>query len=663
MLRSFRASPPSVSRLEQLCRQGDWKTVLEELSRAVEEEPISASSLLSSALRCPSGRVPLAVVQALYEAHPSNVAATHPHNGTTVLHEAILFNCREDVVDFLLDCMQHDCPDLLNQQDYLGRTPLHCLVVRWQQQCMRQTNGSTTEHYSSYASLVSNRSNSAPTTVGNLLQLLVTACPKACCVKDADGSTPLILLLQTTPTFDAHHEAELNATVRHMLTLCPESAMVVVSQRTWSSRATPWRVAAAAPTTARRAASGEEAGFHAPLYYAILHTRSADTIQLLIQTMNRLNASKGSEHHSDQGKGARTAVVTAYHETYLHVAVTVQSEAAVLQILVQHEPRAVLARDCYGLTPVDWLWISHVRDCVSRHSTRLSRTARRRHLANAHLEWHDQVSKQIRSLQSGTVRSGTGRIAAEDHRVDGTGDALLEEGLLSRMKVLMPAAGSMLHSGVEVPEWNLLHATCSVPCPLAMVQFVLAAHQRLDANDSASTSGGRVVSQHDSLSSTCDALRLRDCSGRYPLHYAAGRPRGYTAVLPVGISRGIKCLREESSAVHQILKLFPHACRVADAAGQLPLHSAIDAFKDSRRRSRKSSDAFPEVHISGATDEAEEDSVISVLLFHNSDALERKDEKTKLYPWMQAAVGDDARLTTIYRLFRFQPTIVPVIDA
>ena len=434
LYRSFRASPPSVSRLEQLCRQGDWKTVLEELSHAVEEEPISASNLLSSALRCPSGRVPLAVVQALYEAHPSNVAATHPHNGTTVLHEAILFNCREDVVDFLLGCMQHDCPDLLEQQDYLGRTPLHCLVVRWQQQSMRQTNGSTTEYRSSSASLASNRSNSAPTTVGNLLQLLVTACPKACCVKDADGSTPLILLLQTTPTFDAHHEAELNATVRHMLTLCPESAMVV-AQRTWSSRATPWRVAA---PTARRAVS-EEVGCHAPLYYAILHTRSADTIQLLIQTMNRLNANKGSEHHNEQDKGAWTAVVTAYHETYLHVAVTVQSEAAVLQILVQHEPRAVLARDCYGLTPVDWLWISHVRDCVSRHSTRLSRTARRRHLANAYLEWHDQVSKQIRSLQNGTVKSGTGRIAVDGHRVDGTGDALLEEGLLSRMKVLMPA--------------------------------------------------------------------------------------------------------------------------------------------------------------------------------------------------------------------------------
>ena len=115
--------------------------------------------------------------------------------------------------------------------------------------------------------------------------------------------------------------------------------------------------------------------------------------------------------------------------------------------------------------------------------------------------------------------------------------------------------------------------------------------------------------------------------------------------------------------MHQVLKLFPHACRVADAAGQLPLHSAIDAFKDSRRRSCKSSDAFTQVHISGATDDAEEDSVINALLFHNSDALERRDEKTKLYPWMQAAVGDDARLTTIYRLFRFQPTIVPVIDS
>ena len=158
-----------------------------------------------------------------------------------------------------------------------------------------------------------------------------------------------------------------------------------------------------------------------------------------------------------------------------------------------------------------------------------------------------------------------------------------------------------------------------------------------------------------------DPLCYRDLrAGRYPLHYAAGRV-GYVATFPVGISCGVQVLRE-TSPIHDILPLFPEACRATDGAGQLPLHITIDAFKKNRAATELSppatqQQASPRSAAACDADETEEDKVLQLLLSHYPAALNQRDGKTKLFPWQQAAVGSGARLTTMYQLLRANPTL------
>jgi hypothetical protein len=83
---------------------------------------------------------------------------------------------------------------------------------------------------------------------------------------------------------------------------------------------------------------------------------------------------------------------------------------------------------------------------------------------------------------------------------------------------------------------------------------------------------------------------------------------------------------------------YKEATRVVDANHQLPLHILIDTVKQENDNH-------------GA-------SVVSKLLSFYPDSLERRDGKTLLYPFLQAAHGSNASVNLSFMLLRKNPTLV-----
>ena len=143
---------------------------------------------------------------------------------------------------------------------------------------------------------------------------------------------------------------------------------------------------------------------------------------------------------------------------------------------------------------------------------------------------------------------------------------------------------------------SLLHCICKIHCPIAIVHMALEKNK----ND----------------------LTCKDAFGRLPLHTAAGRS-GYSIHVPIGVP-SVDHAIEEESPVHTLLLQFPHGARVTDVHRQLPLHFAIEANSPSE--------------------------VIDDLLRHHPNSLERRDGKTLLYPFLQAA-----DVETTYELLKKDP--------
>lgn len=676
----------------------------------------------------------------------TQVAVTNRLTGT-ILHEAIQYRCSNDVVaqllQLLVDYQQHcvptsngnvminavdnACPvankkiccNLLSVQDDIGRTALHCMVGRWQQFYLTATE----------SSLTSSHPQAGAMTDTQLFKRLLETYPKAASTMDADGNTPLMMLLQTPRVFVAAttettgsaanllhdiQETELQNMVELILAVDLNIATMarkkLPQQSRWCQNGRNYYIGAhnnnyhnfpliveqhyrLAKTTPFVESLIAGMG-NTPLYYALLNGRSTNTIQMLINA-NKVRFSLDATHHH----AGLSHIITQYNKVCLHIAVTTKAPLSVIQLVLMEHPAAVIAPDTYGLTPLDWLWICHARDwhdnnnnsnTIRHHNrSRMSRLiSRRRHLPNQFLEWYQVASAHVETAMAkasidddainnnnivGDTPSSNITTGRRHHDPIITGNNIHPEtvirhqhDLFGRIQMLLTTAAESYaavqdqhesnnnplcthHQGQKqkITSWSLLHAACYVPCPLAMVRLVLA-HTK-HASDLE-----HYGQREDVL---YDPLRCRDLrAGRYPLYYAAGRV-GYTATYPVGFSCGIKVLREPSP-VHDILPLFPAACRATDGAGQLPLHVTIDAFQQHRATtltmtslSSSSSGTFDEVN-------DEEDKVIQSLLSHNPSALDMRDGCTKLYPWQQAAVGTGARLTMIYQLLRFNPTLL-----
>ena len=296
------------------------------------------------------------------------------------------------------------------------------------------------------------------------------------------------------------------------------------------------------------------------------------------------------------GINACLTVVSGYREVPLHLAISLRSPITLVKDLVEYEPTATRIQDMYHLTPLDWMWIRHVVDwcSVTEPFSADVMPSTRRYLSPHFAGWHDRVSEAMKSGKTNSKRKHL-------------------ESLLERMYLLLPAAAQAATKEPVCEQgepWSLLHSACFVSCPLAVVRL---AHEKEP-----------------------DVVTIRDLrSGRLPLHYAAART-GYRATVPVGVSREVRTMVESSPAM-ELASTFVQATHVVDANGQLPLHIAIDTAKISNDK---------------------EATVVTELLHLYPDSLERRDGKTKLYPSLQAAAGQDASLNMTFMLLHKHPALM-----
>jgi hypothetical protein len=701
MLRSLTPEEPELMRL---CRIKAWDAVIQRCqSHPYEATPSDlclggeGSTALSLAVR--SG-APRSVLEVLHMAQGHQIGVTHRQRGS-ILHDALRYRVSDNDLEFLLhkaiayeksslsspsgtrklassdvalgevvSGSWHATPSatssfrhvhiqtsrpvvggltLLGAVDDLGRTALHCFTEH-----IKHCNG-----------------GASPLALCWFYALLM-AHPESLRVMDADGNTPLILLLTAeppppipTPTtlfWGSSLEEHIACMVDWMVTLDP--TCVSISRKL----PRPWRFlpSLSPPHHSAMMMHGNSTtvpAYYSPLYYAILYGRSTRTVERLLQAL--VSHTHHHQHPSPHGAAAR---IHPYGEVCLHVAVTTRAPPPVLQLLVRAYPPALHAMDVYGLTPMDWLWMSYVLDWQSLQQQQQdlqpimipSRTSisRRRQLSMDYVDWHTLASERIPVMPMRQTTNPKSLDEINNH--DPVATKMVQElqsRLLHTLQWMLPlaaremASSSYLDTNLSdstdddddvVDETQfLLHAVCSLPsCSLGMLRLVL--HEP-------------AAPSH---------LCIRDPrTGRTPLHCAAHRLVGYRARLPLGVSRHVHVL-QEASPVLKLLPLYPTASRMTDHSGQLPLHVAIDAAK---RHRITCNTVTPGGHggntinsIDRSNDEwsaiaVAESQVLQVLIAAYPDALEWRDGSSRLFPWQQAAVGPGASVDTIYRLLRWHP--------
>jgi hypothetical protein len=593
------------------------------------------------------------IVRAIVEADRKQfrIEALSSHRMTgSILHEAIEYQCSYDVVHYLIDCFreEQESPSAVHfhswlaTQDYLGRTPLHCLIERWKRFPTSDSTGA--------------RSTIPFQTV---FEKLLSAYPDAVGMPDTDRNTPfMMLLLWSAPHPMNDHRPENDSNVSFECYEQEILEMVKIFLRydrtvattprpppppphpsLWLSHYSSLTISHSNIQKGTVKTTSPTTTMITPLYYALLHGRSEELIELLLQHHDNHPQKRDTKqrHHWPS-----PCILTPYHEVYLHVAVTTNASPGVLAMISQAFPEDARHEDLFGLLPLDWLWIRHVQDflnlsqalAMSVHTRRRhmipSRVSRRRHLPAQFLEFHDWacrlIAQKTNCCQGLSTETHT-QWSPVSNSVHFNYISQLHNELWSRLQILLPVTASVTlshkDSATSTHEpWALLHSACYVSCPLALLRLVLVHSQ------------GKDLYHRDE--------RLRRC----PLHYAAGRI-GYQARYPIGISRGTQTI-EESPPVHEVLPLFPEAARVVDIHQQLPLHITIDTFKQHRLYSTDP------VH----SKNEEEIRCLDLLLATYPASISRRDGKTMLYPWQQAAVGQGSCLTTIYNLLRRQPTLL-----
>ena len=614
MLRTVHHHEPA---LVKFCQQNQWDAVMARLkSHPAEAIPTDAalrgqgSTVLAAAVRYGAD---LTVIKALLDVSVHQMGVIHRTRGS-VLHEACLYRAPIEVLSHLIrvtsdyqksyvtnhpeqeqptfaDGYQFthvgvqesrvvSCPDIFLSQDDMGRTALHLMVDR-----IKRLDESASQSRDKW----------------EILHSLVRGGPRAVNAYDCDGNTPLLLLLQSSRgPRSSRNEAQICSLAEVMLSACPDAAGAC------KRVVRPWKLQSFFGSLLEENPSNESVN-QSPLYFALLNGRPLELILLLLKQNNIENAPSPA------------TIVTQNHEVPLHIAISTRAPLSVVYHVASECPQAILVEDVYGLNSIDWLWIRHVLDWhaspLDVSSSRI--VSRRRLIDNKFPEWHPVASGNIPMSDNATLTVNPVAVRG------------LQEDLLQRIKLLLPMAASLLVQNrpyAPAENWSLLHASCCVPCPIAMVRAAL----------------NMVGESHQSIQS-------RDLrSGRLPLHYAAARA-GYSATVPIGVSRSIHVIREQSP-VFDIVSAHPESCFERDCDGQLPFHIAIDTATRNRAP-LLAQNIVEEVN-------SEEIAILSELLTHYPGALECRDGKTRLYPWQQAAVGYGSSLNTVYFLLRLQPTML-----
>ncbi|KAG7369752.1 ankyrin repeat domain protein [Nitzschia inconspicua] len=538
---------PEESELLKLCKSGSWESVSSRTRTHPSEAQVTdaarqghGTTALSIAIR---SNASLLLVQEILQADTSQIAVTHSFRGT-ILHEAFRYRVNDDILEYLIheairfengkksassDLSTSKVTNLFDKKDELGRTPLHYMV------------GKTIQSFGVVA----------PADHRLILQEILDQNPKAASTMDADGNTPIIMLL-VVPRFGHDSigrgcEKEIFSIIKLMLESCPEAVKAVRHlPRPWHFRTNHFTV------VENDLLHGE--GLPTPLSCALLHHRSLRTVQLLISVSREM------------GINACTTIVTHHQEAALHVAATMNSSHDIIQSLVEESPAMACVPDAKGLLPMDWIWIRHVIEWCSFTAAAHSdvNASRRRYVSSNFSKWHEQVSNQYLLVDESLEKTSPCSAVRESIRC-------LRIDFIQRItKVLSAMAkspnevsrnGSMTDEDTVTKRGYsslpLVHLACAVNCPLALVALLCESYP--------------------------EQLRTRETvSGRLPLHMAVSRS-GYLRQIPVGAmgSLGETWLKEDSST-HWILSRHPTACRIADSRNQLPLHISIDLVKSEK---------------------------------------------------------------------------------
>lgn len=563
----------------------------------------------------------------------------------------------------------HTHHTMFNQNDDLGRTPLHCLMYR--------------------AALLYRedlRDGFALAT-----SKIVAAFPPAVGKKDGDGFTPLDIIL-TAPKLSApNHESEMELELR-IFRLCsilieayPNAVWISsfshAKSDVYNRIKSPFHTslehslhttypesinfggnqsASYAIVKGRQILSNSFQGTIElnPVSHALLHDRHISTIELLTEAIKYSNTSWHTGHiddwdesqsdHSNPSsiKQYNLAVVTRDFEVNMHLAVTMRCSRDVLKHLIHVAPESLLVKDRCGLTPIDWLWIRFITDIIHRdgqisqgseHNFEQPKVkiSSRRIIPNDFIPFVEKRCLNILNALQRFFSDSTCQVRSLDIAANHTREEE-EYDFWTKLNGLLPVAAGLFakedQSGVinginNVSEWNIVNAAAYMNVP----RYVLLRAVSLNPNE----------------------LMLQDAIGNLPIHYTAARS-GYKKTLNIGVRSEIQELIEKSP-IFDLLSLCPGATQIANQYGQLPLHIAIEKEKyDLRRASDMNAPK-------SLNNNAFENSIVVTLSRTNPASLEHKDGLTGLYPFMQAATEDEytkANLSTIYALLLECPSLV-----
>jgi len=194
-------------------------------------------------------------------------------------------------------------------------------------------------------------------------------------------------------------------------------------------------------------------------------------------------------------------------------------------------------------------------------------------------------------------------------------------------------------------EWPVYHGASYVPCPVPLLDLAFFYYP--------------------------DQIKQKDARGLLPIHYVASCPyHDVTFDIPqsmisgAGVSPYIRAQHRTSfcdlSPITKVIRHYPEAASIVTPDGRLPLHIALEMIKDHQSTFRVACQSQVLTSISSQNEAVPWEVsrfIIRSFVEVNTTAFERQDPQTCLYPFMQAAVGDNADVDSVYSLLREHPSI------
>jgi len=545
----------------------------------------------------------------------------------------------------------HTHNTLFNLSDGLGRSPLHYLIQR----------------AVSPTVLRDCRDN-----IMCAVQKLVNVFPPAIGKRDVDGYTPLDIALIAKNTFHASNDLEVEMRIygicsilvkKYPMAAFPHfnSAMAKLASPSRSSEkfrlprptmndTDTGYIIAKSRLILSQAVQGNIA--HNPLSHALMHGRHLSTIELLLEASKLSQTSWHTGHlhdwnecqreHSDGLDSCCMAIVSRDFEVPLHICATMRAPGDVVQQVLLSAPKAAMVPDRCSLTPICWTWIRHVIEENDRNSFNAehpgsqyrevpAKASKRRIIPYRYSEFNGIYTEELAKM----VKSFFGDEGSTSVRSSLTPGERCE---WQKFSVLLPAAAKSIAvaypedvpvSSIEfVESWSPLHSACILDCPRGVVLLAVLALPW--------------------------SARHQDSLGNLPLHYAASRC-SYKKAIPLGAT-SIPRLVCDICPVMDVFVAYPGATKVMNVYGQLPLHIAIDAEK--RSCLQRDNAILSRIHQATNMDTVKEPSTTLSLSRADPESLECLDGISGLYPFAQAASGDNFSLDTIYMLLRECPSLI-----